>query len=1356
MKRKILTAIAVVLGVFVVLSIALYGYLKSDHAESMIIRKINTVIPGTLAIGDIDFSIFDSNIQFINVQLKDREKKHCFKFNSLLIDINIHALFKKELEVTIVSLKKPDVFILMDADGRINLLDAVIPESTEKVADKEDTTSSSGLPFNVIVKKIELLDGTISFQNPEAQVGINALDILLTDVNLMDQELALTTRFSKSSIKIMDKDISIDGLQLVSNIKNGSNVDFTFDLDSSVCKINAKGLAKNIQKIPEIDLDATINSTLEQLNPFLTDQVSMGGVANITLSGKGFVDDPMISLKLDVTDLKLDEDINDGAVNVAVMLEDRIVSIEKGLINLLGNTITMKGSIDCKDVFPNGFLSSDQPALDLLKYNLEFDQSNQSLKPLEKWVPGISGRSTSSGRIKGHGINPKTLVAQVQSNLDLKDFKQATFETDFIDASVELNGNIENGLVTLTALNAKTIETQASVTGQFNIAENLIDATIKVIANDLAAATLPLGITDISGTVASMVQIKGGLSNPEVKVKMSGETLKARGIALDEFQFDGLLDTSGKAALQKLDIQGPHMSITGTGTSQVFENNFKLKDIIKSSFEISGININPGKFLEGATLDINTEQLDTLINFKLNMDMDYAIDTSFGKIDFSTIDIPIKKIAAGIDLGKKNISVVLGNIVTLKAGLDSKENQYDADMTFDNSDFTRLIQSAGINGINIQLNGQIDAAGKMPVELSDDVINGLNSAHGTINLDAEMSGKLKEPEFKVTMNLSELAYDLGQAGIAISDVNGSLVATPEKIVINALKTKLNGGYLNLDGNVTLDNYTVQKSIFNLTAANLDIPVSPQTDDAKKIKIDKIDTHLELNLDYQAIGAIDSKQIQNKAFPLKNLMGLIDLDRSKIAMTFDKTIRMNAFCDPETAEYDINLKFEDTLLDPIFAYAGLKDMVGNLKGHMIAKGNLAEFLPAEALESLKQVSGKIQLDAVIKGNAAEPDVNASLGLVSISYPIPEAGLTISQLNGTINVSDKALIIDNIDADLSQGHLNLNGAFELKNFKPVKGKLRLKSDQIAFEVPDMAQVELSTDLTFSGTADRSDLSGTILFSKADYYKDIDIDLTSALSEKKRKTSSGGKQTGTGIPLFDKMTLNIDIDYKDPFSVDNNLAFILMEPDVNITGTAVNPVITGRAKIIEGTIVYQKKEFEIDTGIIDFVDPYKIDPDINLAAKTEIRDWDINLKISGKTDNLNFQLFSDPQETHEDILSLLIAGKTTKELGKGDGSYTDVLVEKASDVIGKNVEDSTPLDSFKVGYGGAGDSKGSNVSVSMGKKLSKRLEVIYSMETKDEENVQTTAAEYKLLENFIIKAVNDSKGDFGTEFTYKLEFR
>ena len=84
---------------------------------------------------------------------------------------------------------------------------------------------------------------------------------------------------------------------------------------------------------------------------------------------------------------------------------------------------------------------------------------------------------------------------------------------------------------------------------------------------------------------------------------------------------------------------------------------------------------------------------------------------------------------------------------------------------------------------------------------------------------------------------------------------------------------------------------------------------------------------------------------------------------------------------------------------------------------------------------------------------------------------------------------------------------------------------------------------------------------------------------------------------------------------------------------------------------------------------------------------------------------------------------------------------------------MEESTPLDSFKVGYSGPASS---NVNVTLGKKLSKRLEVKYLMETKDEETVQTNAAEYKILENIILKAFNDSKGDFGTEVTFKLEFR
>ncbi|RLB86451.1 MAG: hypothetical protein DRH26_17240, partial [Deltaproteobacteria bacterium] len=413
------------------------------------------------------------------------------------------------------------------------------------------------------------------------------------------------------------------------------------------------------------------------------------------------------------------------------------------------------------------------------------------------------------------------------------------------------------------------------------------------------------------------------------------------------------------------------------------------------------------------------------------------------------------------------------------------------------------------------------------------------------------------------------------------------------------------------------------------------------------------------------------------------------------------------------------------------------------------------LPRDVMDGIKKkATGELSCLVNVKGSLGKPDFDADITLSGLGYPIPQAGISISNLNGKIKIQDDVIQIQKITADLGKGNLSLDGKIGLENYTPVKGDIRFKGNNITLELPDMALIEFSHDFRFSGTREKSDLSGTFRMIKGEYYKDFTFDLMGALGDKKRKSSTPGGKREKAVPLIENTSLNIDVDYKKPFVVDNNIAFILLEPNVNISGTAGNPVITGRAKIIEGIIIYRKKEFQIEKGIIDFVDPYKIDPDIDLAAKTRIRDWTITLKISGKTDNLKFQLFSEPAESNEDILSLLIVGKTTKELGKSSaGSYTNILTDKAADIIEKSVEESTPLDSFKVGYSG---SKGSNVSVTLGKKLSKRLEITYSMETEDQETVQTNAAEYRILENVMLKAFNDSKGDFGTEVILKLEFR
>jgi len=896
--------------------------------------------------------------------------------------------------------------------------------------------------------------------------------------------------------------------------------------------------------------------------------------------------------------------------------------------------------------------------------------------------------------------------------------------------------------------------------GQYDIFKKILNADLKITAQDLDAITRALGTPPVKGRVESKINISGHTSNPEIKAIVSGKNLMAQGIFINDIQFAGTLDSSGQMNIQQLVFKDQDMAIDVKGSAHIFEKQFKLKDVIKADILVSGQNINPGRFFEQTDKKTGQEKVDSLIrsnlniNTNLNMAVDYTIDASMDKINFYNYIIPVKNIKAGLDLEKKEIVITLEKIASLKASMDTGKKQYQAGINFNHSDFTPFLKAAGISGIKTSINGQINATGNIPADISQDLVKGLHAAQGSISLNADIKGSFKEPDFNVLVDLSNLNYNSGQQGINISNLNGSISATPETININALKTQFNEGSLSLTGKVGLKDYKIQDCRLAVLADSLDIPIPSKNGAKESIFMEKFASDLDINLNYGEAAFQSAENMLEHKIPINRIMADVNLNPLDISALLDKTADLKASFDSENSAYNLKLKFNKTVLDPIFKMAGLDAMKGSISGHATSKGKVNIALPRDVMDGLKQAKGKLTCLATVKGSLEKPEFDADITLSGLGYPIPEAGMVISNLNGKIKISKDVLEIKNIVADLDKGTLSLDGKIGLEDYTPVKGDIRFKGNNITLELSDMALIEFSHDFRFSGTREKSDLSGTFMMIKGKYYKDFAFDLVGALGDKKRKSSSTGEKSEKTFPLIENTSLNIDVDYKEPFVVDNNIAFILIEPNINISGTAENPVITGRAKIIEGTVIYQKKEFQIEKGIIDFVDSYKIDPDIDLSAKTRIRDWTITLKISGKTDNLKFQLFSEPAESNEDILSLLIAGKTTKELGKASGgSYTNILTDKASEIIGKSVEESTPLDSFKVGSSGP---KGSDVSVTLGKKLSKRLEVKYSMETKDQETVQTNSAEYRILENVMLKAFNDSKGEFGTEVILKLEFR
>jgi autotransporter translocation and assembly factor TamB len=635
-----------------------------------------------------------------------------------------------------------------------------------------------------------------------------------------------------------------------------------------------------------------------------------------------------------------------------------------------------------------------------------------------------------------------------------------------------------------------------------------------------------------------------------------------------------------------------------------------------------------------------------------------------------------------------------------------------------------------------------------------------------MTIEADVAGTVEAPDFNAAIDLTDLSWHPADFDLALTGLNGRMTLSPDRVTVHEMTTQINQGRVTLSGEAVagFGGGTITATL-DLSADEILLPVG-DGGDRETVWVESLVSSLNLSLDMSQKKQTDPADTTVSGtggrIPVKTVQAALALNPSDrtgldLSVILDQTIGLKALFNPDTLGFDVNGTFTATQLAPFFDTAGLSGVSGQMDGRISSRGRINMSLPPQVTGQLKPAAGTIKVSADAAGTFSDPEINAGIVLEGLHYPVPEAGLTVSNLNGTVTMSNDRLKITSLRADLGQGTLDLSGDLALENFMPVSGQARLLTRNVSVSVEDTLDAAFNTDLTFSGSREQSGLTGKVEMIHGEFYRDFEVDLAEAL-ESRKMGRAGTVESASDVKepsYLDRTTLDIAVTYKDPFILDNNLAFIMVEPDLTITGTVSQPVITGRATIAEGTVVYQKRQFDIETGIIDFMDPFRIDPKITLQASTAIRTWVIYMDVSGKTDNLRFRLYSDPAETHEDILSLLLIGKTTRELGGGGGSYTGILADKASEMISQEVASSTPLDRFALGYDESGG-QGGSVSVTMGKKLSDRLEVIYSMKTEEQENVHTNAAEYKMLENVIFRAFNNSKGEFGTEVTLKLEFR
>ncbi|MDT8377883.1 MAG: translocation/assembly module TamB domain-containing protein [Desulfotignum sp.] len=1372
--KKILLFAGAGLLLFVAALIAgICGYSRTPHARNLVVDQINATIPGTLSAGQIQLLSGGALIRLKNIQLLDPEETPCLAFDSLVVQIRWGALLDKVLEVSHFQIDGLNLDLTADANGKINLLDALVAGDGIPDERQEKDVSRAGLPLNVEIKTAQITRSTVSFSDPESTVLVGSLEMTLTGVDLQQMSGAVAVELGDMVFSSARETLDAESLSLFASVKEKTSGSFQMDLNSSVGVLTASGSVNDLFDDPQVDLTADLTTDLTAVSQLFSDSSDLGGTIHVTLSSHGPVNDPVAKLRATGQQLAMGPDIQDGRLDIAVDLAQRVLTLDPAQVSLLGITTTVSGSTDLSQVFPDGFMHPAQD-MDKLSYSLSFNQTGGDFKQLTPWIPGFSGQFSSRGRVQGRGVSVDTLTAGYELTSIFKGFKQDQADIDPLDLDIQVSGDIDNRLLTLDQLTVGTLPAQVKGSGTYHLTDQVLDMDVTVSSNDLNTATQAFGLFPARGRVSAVIQARGPVSGPEIVAVLEGRDLGAAGMSVDRLDLKATLDRQGKATLEDLTVQGPGLDLAASGAADLFDTGFALKKQIQATLKAKG-KVRPETVLAETETGVNSRFPDTDAAFDLKARIAYDMGTTVAISDVADITIPQQKMAARIDLNDTRVSLYLEDLVDITGDLDMKTSEYAVDANFKAGEFSALLSAAGITGISGGVEGWFRSTGTLPEDLTAPLEKHLAAVKGSVTIEADVSGTVNQPDFNAVVDLKDLAWQPAGLQLAIADLNGRMILSPYRLTIQEMTTRVNQGRMTLNGEAVVNFGDANIPVFEkkmkavtatLSVEGSDITLPVADSGTETVWVESLDSSLNLRLDFSqnqttdAAGRSDSGS--GRRIPARSILAVLGLNRPDqkgldLSVTLDQSIGLKAAFTPETSQFDVKGTFSATPLGPFLETAGIFGILGQIDGQLQTRGRLDMNLPPQLGEHLKPAAGTLKVEADVAGSFSAPEVNARITLDGLRYPVPEAGLVVSDFNGTATLSNDRLEITSLAANLNQGTLEISGDLGLENFMPVTGQARVVTQNVRISVEDTLETAFNTDLTFSGSREKARLTGTVEMIHGEYYRDFAFDLAEALESRKMgSVNPVDTPSDPGAPSFiENMGLNIDLNYRDPFILDNNLAFIMVEPDLKITGTARQPVITGRADIPEGTVVYQKRQFDIETGIIDFVDPFKIDPKITLKASTVIRDWVIYMDVSGKTDNLRFRLYSDPAETHEDILSLLVMGKTTKELGKGGGTFTGILADRASEMVGREVAASTPLDTFKLGYDESGG-QGGSVSVTMGKKLSDRLEVIYSMDTEDQETVHTNAAEYKMLENVILRAFNDSQGDFGTEVTLKLEFR
>jgi len=1280
-------------------------FLRSRSFQAWAIRTIvqdtEDATGGRAEIGGLDFQLSTLTAHLYNITVHGTEPANqpaLLHVDKLTVGLKIQSALRRKVALSELAIERPVAHVKVDRNGNSNL-----PHSRQK------TNNSNSSVFDLAVAHTLLTNGEVNYNDKTVPVDADLYG-LRTEIRFEP----MGTRYRGS--------IAYDNgkLQYGNDPSFPHSLDARFNatpdqfsLESAVLKVGLSALSLHAElhnyNNPTVDGQYDLRIHAQDFSAMARPVSPTGDVA---LSGRlhyqGADRQPMLRSILIDGQLASDElaaASSQGRFDLRRLqghyqLANGTLQAYEVTFETLGGKLHADIQLEHLDSTAHGRIKTDLQGISL-------QAAQRAVRRAEAARVNLLGRL--DGTVNASWIGGLDNM-QARTDLTLKSGSNKSGSdkgTQLSSKAVPVDGAIHatyDGQRNILAFRDTTLRIPAATVGIEGQVSNRSNLQLQANAGDLRAVAEMISIfggrslPEITGAALLKAQVQGSLQKPQLTGQFNAENLRVQGSEWRTARASIQANPS-QVVLRDVVLVNAHQGQASLSASVVLQNwSYLPANAVSVSLSVQRMSISDLQHLADVHYPISGEMSADL---SLRGSQLSPVGSGSAKIQNArAYDEPIQHLSATFRADKNTLTSTLD--ISLPAGA--------ADGTLSYTPKTKAYV--------VKLNAPSVVLQKLQTVQAKNL-----GVAGTVKIAASGHGTLDNPQLDATVEVPELQV----RDKSISQIRGQLRVADLRAELT-MDSQVAQASVHSHANVALSGDYYADAAIDTTGVPLDpllamyLPNSPpgfqgETELHATLKgplkdKSRIEAHLTiptLKASYQSleIGAA----------------GPIRADYSNSVITLQPS---------ELRGTGTSLRVQGSL-----------PLAGTALPSLIAKGSI-DVRILKIVNPDLQSSGIVALDVHASGSANNPTVHGQVRIQDVALSTPGAPLSIQKLNGTVDVANNSLQLSGLAAEVGGGQVSLGGSI---SYRPeLQFNVSLQSKSVRLRYPDGLRALLDSNLVLSGTKDASTLNGRVLIDTLSFTPDFDL--------AKFSDQFGGSTIPSQPGFADNIRLAVGLQSKNNLSATSSQISVEGQVNLQVVGTAANPVIIGRTDLTSGELFYRNVRYQLQRGIISFDNPNETEPVLNVTATTTIEQYNLTLTMRGPFDKLTTSYTSDPPLATADVINLIAKGKTTSEANAAGQSTDSMIASQVASQVTGSIQHLAGISSLQIDPLLGGNNQNPSARVAIQQRVTKNFLFTFSTDL-SQPGTEVVQGDYQINKRWSVSLTRDQVGGVSVDGKYHTKF-